>query len=184
MQTQVMLAGFQPGYNMQNSLHAGATAVWNSGEERGLACGAGGVIFDQHFFQRGRLGRLLEAISAPGAPGIGVGIDAYTGLHVHGDGHMDDVFGCYSVAVLDAESYGAADNTGRQGLSDSISLRNVLVHLLAPGGSCYDLQTRSHSLAAKPPPAGDAPLRRAGTSSGSRPVVPVWRNGRWQGERR
>ena len=29
-----------------------------------------------------------------------------------------------------------------------LSLRNVLVHLLAPGGSGYDLATRSHSLAA------------------------------------
>ncbi len=147
MQAQIMLAGFKPGYGMQSSLHAGATAVWNSGEERGLACGAGGVIFDQHFFQRGRLGRLLEAMTSPGAPGIGVGIDAYTGLHVRADGYMGDVFGSYSVAVLDAQSHGAVDNTCRRGHQESISLRNVLVHLLAPGGASYDVQTRCHSLA-------------------------------------
>ncbi len=147
MQAQIMLAGFKPGYGMQNSLHAGATAVWNSDEERGLACGAGGVIFDQHFFQRGRLGRLLEAMTSSGAPGIGVGIDAYTGLHVHADGYMDDVFGSYSVAVLDAQSYRAVDDACRRRHQESISLRNVLVHLLAPGGASYDVQTRCHSLA-------------------------------------
>lgn len=155
VQAQIMLAGFQPGHNLHNSLHAGATAVWDSGEERGLACGAGDMIFDQHFFQRGRLGRLLEAMTSPGAPCVGVGIDAYTGLHVHGDGHLDGVFGCYSVAVLDAESYGAAENARWGGPHNSISLRNVLVHLLAPGGSSYDRQARRHSLAAQPQlPAG------------------------------
>ena len=147
MQAQIMLAGFRPGYGMQRSLHIGATAVWNTGEERGLICGAGGIIFDQHFFQRGRMGRLLEAITSPGAPGIGVGIDAYTGLQVRADGHMGDVFGAYSVAVLDAQSYGAVDNASQRGSHGSISLRNVLVHLLAPGGSSYDLRTCSHSLA-------------------------------------
>ncbi|MFN8469943.1 MAG: cyanophycinase [Caldilineaceae bacterium] len=150
MQALAMLAGFQPGYSMQNSLHVGAAAVWNSDAERGLACGTPGVIFDQHFFQRGRLGRLLEAMTQAGAPGVGVGIDAYTGLQVHEDGDMGAVYGCYSVAVLDAESCGAAAHACRGDSRDSISVRNVLVHLLAPGGSSYDLQTRSHSLAPSP----------------------------------
>ena len=188
VQAQVMLAGFQPGYNQHNSLRAGATAVWDSGEQRGLVCGAGDMIFDQHFFQRGRLGRLLEAMTSPGAPAIGVGIDAYTGLHVHADGHMDGVFGSYSVAVLDAESYGAAANARRGGLHKSISLRNVLVHLLAPGGSSYHLQTRSHSLApplrrlearrfpelALPPGAGVLFLC-GGMDAGKRAASSAWR---------
>ena len=147
MQAKSMLAGYRPGYGMQHSLHAGATAVWNSDEERGLVCGADGVIFDQHFFQRGRVGRLLEAITSPGAPGIGVGIDAYTGLQVCADGYMGDVFGAYSVAVLDAQSYGAVNRAYRRDSHGAISLRNVLVHLLAPSGASYDLRTRSHSLA-------------------------------------
>ncbi len=159
VQARIMLAGFQPGYSVHNSLHAGATAVWDSNEERGLACGAGDVIFDQHFFQRGRLGRLLEAMTAPGAPSVGVGIDAYTGLQVHADGHMDGVFGCYSVAVLDAESYAAAENARWGGPHNSISLRNVLVHLLAPGGSSYDRQARRHSLAAAPATCGRGATR-------------------------
>ena len=188
MQAQIMLAGFQPGYSMQNSLHAGATAVWHSDEERGLACGACGVIFDQHFFQRGRMSRLLEALTQAGAPGVGVGIDAYTGVHVHDDGYIDNVFGCYSVAVLDAESCGAAAHARRGGSRDSISLRNVLVHLLAPGGSSYDLQTRSHSLALQPRlpearrfeglvlPPGAGPLFLCGSmDAGKRAESTAWR---------
>ncbi len=188
MQAQSMLAGFQPGYNMQNSLHAGATTVWHSDEERGLSCGACGVIFDQHFFQRGRLGRLLEAMTQAGTPRVGVGIDAYTGLQVHEDGYMGAVFGCYSVAVLDAESCGAAVHARRSGSHDSISLRNVLVHLLAPGGSSYDLQTRTHSLAPYPQlpedrrfdalvlPPGAGPLFLCGSmNTGKRAHAEAWR---------
>jgi len=54
------------------------------------------------------------------------------------------------VAVLDAESCGAAAHACPGGSRDSISLRNVLVHLLAPGDSSYDLQTHSHSLVLHP----------------------------------
>jgi cyanophycinase len=153
MQSRTMLAGFREQHNVNNSLHAGATAVWDKRQERGLAFGVRGAIFDQHFFQRGRLGRLLEAVTQPDAPGLGVGIDAYTGLHVHEGGRLDEVFGLYSVAVLDARSHGAAESAHQRGPHGIISLRNVLVHLLAPGPYHYDLRTRRHSLAPRPEPA-------------------------------
>jgi cyanophycinase len=158
MQSRAMLAGYSAAHNMHNSLHAGAAAVWNRRESRGLAFGARGAIFDQHFFQRGRMGRLLEAILRPGAPAVGVGIDAYTGLRVQGSGlldkgQLDSVFGLYSVAVLDAKSYGAAAAASYGGPHATLSVRNVLVHLLAPGPYNYDLQARQHSLAPRPPMA-------------------------------
>ena len=153
MQSRTMLAGFCEQHNVHNSLHVGATAVWDKRKERGLAFGVREAIFDQHFFQRGRLGRLLEAITQPSAPGVGVGLDAYTGLHVHENGRLDEVFGLYSVAVLDARSQGAMGSAHRGGPHGTISLRNVLVHLLAPGAYSYDLRARSHSLAPRPQPA-------------------------------
>jgi cyanophycinase len=165
MQSRTMLAGFRERYNVHNSLHVGATAVWNQAEARGLAFGVRGAIFDQHFFQRGRLGRLLEAITQPGAPGLGVGIDAYTGVRVHGGAELRDVFGLYSVAVLDAATYDAANaGTPRPGgvggarphprgrRQGTVSARNVLLHLLGPGSYRYDLHSRRHSLAPLPQP--------------------------------
>jgi cyanophycinase len=187
MQSRTMLAGFSRSYNVQNSLHAGAAAVWTKRRERGLAFGVREAIFDQHFFQRGRLGRLLEAITQPGAPGVGVGIDAYTGVRVHDGGRLDDVFGLYSVAVLDARSLGRSAGLQRNRRQGTISVRNVLVHLLGPGAHSYDLRTRRHSLAPAPQsatrdfgalrlPPGAGPLFLCGgLDEAQRTQDPAWR---------
>ncbi|MGL4649726.1 MAG: Type 1 glutamine amidotransferase-like domain-containing protein, partial [Caldilineaceae bacterium] len=137
-----------------NSLDAAAVDLW-SGEQvdgvaqRGLSFGMPGLITDQHFFQRGRIARLINAITLPGAPSIGLGVDAYTGAIVRGD-QVGDLFGLYVAAVFDAASYGAAANATRHGEGETLSARNVLVHLLAPGAFSYNLTTRAHSLAPLP----------------------------------
>jgi cyanophycinase len=150
MQSQTMIAGFAPNFAQGNSLNRGAADLWRSNDLRGLPFGVERAILDQHFFQRSRLGRLLEAISRAEAPHIGVGIDAYTGLRVANRTQLHKVFGLYTVAVLDAESFAAAKRVQTVGAAETISLRNVLVHLLAPGDFSYDLTTRRHSLAAPP----------------------------------
>jgi cyanophycinase len=149
-----MLGGYNPNYAAANSLDFGSADVWNSDSRRGLPFGVEGALLDQHFFQRGRLGRLLNAIALPGAPAVGIGIDAYTGAVLDGD-KLGNVFGLYGVAVLDAATYHAADGVRYKQLDDAsrppvLSLRNVLVHLLAPGKVSYDLKARRSSLAAVP----------------------------------
>ncbi len=149
-----MLGGYNENYAAGNSLDFGAADVWNTGDRRGLEFGIADALLDQHFFQRGRLGRLLNAIALPGAPALGIGIDAYTGAIIDGD-QLGGVFGLYEVAVLDAATYHASQGVRYTQLDDAqrppvLNLRNVLVHLLAAGDVSYDLKARRSSLAPVP----------------------------------
>jgi cyanophycinase len=151
VQAYHMLGGYQTNFAEGNSLYFGAPDMWNKPDRHGLTFGMQNAIIDQHFFQRGRFGRLLNAINLPEGPHVGIGVDAFTGLHVR-DGHLlGGVFGLYAVAVLDAETYHAADNARYLPLANDankhiLSVRNVLVHLLAQGEHTYDVNTRRHSL--------------------------------------
>lgn len=151
MQSYALLAGYRPGYDSGNSLQFGAVEVWNSPEQRGLGFGLRGAILDEHFFERGRVARLLNAISLPGAPHVGLGVDSDTGLYLSADETVEKVFGLYTAAVLDAETYHAAQAVQYRGEQHWISLRNVLLHILAPGEFTYDLRARQHSLVVPPP---------------------------------
>lgn len=146
MQSAAMLAGYHPNYAAGNALSFGAADVWNSPEKHGLIFGLKSAILDQHFHQRGRLPRLLNAISLPGVPHLGVGVDAYTGVIAENE-ILRDVFGLYTVTILDAETYHAAAAVkyleAGQGQPPYLSLRNVLVTLLSPGDFSYDLQSRT-----------------------------------------
>lgn len=150
VQSRAMIADYARNFAAANSLTAGSAELWNDDERRGLEFGVQDAVLDQHFFQRGRLGRLLATIIRPDAPHVGVGVDAYTGLRIEAGRTLTDVFGLYTVAVLDADTFAAAGAARQVGERGMLSVRNVLVHLLAPGGSGYDLATRSHTLA--PPP--------------------------------
>lgn len=184
MQSLAMLGGYSPNYAAANSLDFGAPEIWNTAERRGLSFGVQDAIVDQHFFQRGRLGRLLNAISRPDTPDVGIGVDAYTGVVIRDRAQVGDVFGLYAVAVLDEATYHAAEGVryvavpGAPQQAPLLSLRNVLAHLLAPGGSSYDLTARTHSLVAPAPrlersfealrtPDGAGPLLLAGDLSQS-----------------
>lgn len=157
--SRAMIADYSPNFAAANALDAGAAQVWQDDEQRGLDFGVADAILDQHFFQRGRLGRLLEAISRPESPHLGVGIDAYTGASIEGGAVVTGVFGLYTVAVLDADTLGAAAGVAYVGDQRTLRLRNVLVHLLAPGPASFDLAARRHSLAA-PPQADDPAITR------------------------
>lgn len=146
VQSRAMIAGYSRNFAAGNAFDRGAADLWNDDERRGLIAGIEGAILDQHFFQRGRLGRLTEAIVRPDAPHVGIGVDAYTGLRVENGTVLTGVFGLYTVAVLDAATYGAAESVRYVGDRETISVRNLLVHLLAPGDSSYDLAARRHSL--------------------------------------
>lgn len=151
VQAYNMLGGYNPNFAAGNALHFGAADMWNSPDRHGLTFGVQNAILDQHFFQRSRFARLVNAVTLPGVPHVGIGVDGYTGLHIRDGYLLGDVFGLYDVAVLDAETYHAADNTKYVSLAGDpnafiLSTRNILVHLLAQGGETYNLNTRQHSL--------------------------------------
>ncbi|MDW8277888.1 MAG: Type 1 glutamine amidotransferase-like domain-containing protein [Anaerolineales bacterium] len=145
MQSRVMLAAYNPNYAPENALFFNSVEVWNTAEKRGLSFGVQEAIIDQHFQQRARIGRLISVITRPDLPHLGVGVDAYTGVAAEGS-LIRDVFGLYTVTILDAETYHAADSVRYITLSPNhpplISVRNILLTLLSPGDSAYNLKTR------------------------------------------
>lgn len=118
-------------------------------DERGLSFGSEQIIFDQHFFERGRFGRLLswvgQSVERYGEPGkLGIGVDWGTGLVVTADAMAADPFGVSSNAVIDASRATGLDWVGPR---DTLSVNDVLTHLLAPGtGMSYDVPGRSVSI--------------------------------------
>ncbi len=147
MLSKAMLGGYAVNYSANNALEFGSADLWNSPDRRGLSFGTELAIFDQHFFQRSRVSRLLNSITQANAPEVGVGIDAYTGLRVANGSVLDHVFGLYDVAIFDAKTYHAAAGVRYIGEKNLLSFRNMLVHFLAPGDYQYDMITRQHSLA-------------------------------------
>jgi len=69
-------------------------------------------VVDQHFLARGRIGRLLVAVSRAETPPVGFGIDENTALVVDGDAAF--VVGASGVVVVDGRS---AEPKGRSGAS-------------------------------------------------------------------
>lgn len=96
------------------------------------------VVVDQHFAQRGRIGRLLSAV-AQNPHILGLGIDEDTAVVVQPDGSLS-VLGSRTVTVVDGhhlEHSNATEATPRQPLV----LFNVILHVLA-AGCRYDLVSR------------------------------------------
>ena len=149
MLSAAMLGGYAPNFNPANALDFGAPDVWNTPTRRGLPFGLQAAMLDQRFYQNSGLARLLNAIALPNVPHVGVGLDASTGLNVYDGTRLQDVFGLYTVTVLDAETYHAAGGVQYRGPNNTLSLRNVLVQLLAPGRVSYDLTTRVTTLQAQ-----------------------------------
>jgi cyanophycinase len=112
-----------------------------------IAAGLGvlpGVIIDQHFQQRNRLGRLLSLI-AQNPSLLGLGVDEDT-AGVVGPDHVLEVIGRGSVTIID----GAASETDawEVGGHRPLMISNVVLHSL-PAGYKFDLRRR-HRVAAPP----------------------------------
>lgn len=150
IQSANMIGGFHADFSTGTSMQFGATDLWNTFDRRGLSFGLQNAILDQHYFQRNRVGRLLNAITLPDAPHVGIGVDAYTGVLVVDGERLENTFGLYTVAILDAETYHAADAVEYVGPNYLLNLRNILVHLLSPGNFSYDLLNRQTSLSNTP----------------------------------
>ncbi|MDQ1468942.1 MAG: cyanophycinase [Bryobacterales bacterium] len=113
------------------------------GESLRLTAGLGlisGMIIDQHFAQRGRIGRLLSAV-AQNPRLLGLGIDEDTAA-VFERNQRFVVLGSGAVSVVDGKnlSYSnVAENT-----SQAISAFGLRLHMLSQGDS-FDLETRTPS---------------------------------------
>ncbi len=95
------------------------------------------IVIDQHFSQRGRLGRLLAALVLEPAA-LGLGIDEDTGIVVRGDEF--EVVGSGSVTVVD-ESTATYNNLEGLLKDEPIALCNVKLHILPQG---YRFNWRTH----------------------------------------
>jgi len=95
-----------------------------------------GIVVDQHFAQRRRLGRLLAALVLQPAV-LGLGIDEDTGIIVKGDEFQ--VIGQGAVTVVDESN---ATHNNLEGLlkDEAIALCGVKLHIL-PHGYGFNLKT-------------------------------------------
>jgi cyanophycinase len=90
------------------------------------------VVVDQHFAERGRLGRLIAAI-AQNPRYLGVGIDEDTAIIVH-DQKSFEVIGAGAVYVLDGAGITYSNLVENQTEMDTtLSVFDVKVHLLSEG---------------------------------------------------
>ncbi len=98
---------------------------------------AKGMMIDQHFAQRGRIGRLLGAVALN--PGIlGIGIDEDTAVIV--DKTHFEVMGSNAVYVIDGHSV-SYTNISEDSAEKTMSMHDVKLHILAHGES-YDFRSR------------------------------------------
>jgi cyanophycinase-like exopeptidase len=144
IQSKAMIAGYHEGFDENSGFAEGAVDIWNSPEQRGLSFGVDNVLLEQHFFEFVRLPRLVNAVVQADVPHIAIGMDGYTGAYLEG-GFLYNVFGLYTGIVLDAQSLNAVASANYEG--GSLSVRNILVHMLAPSNYSYDTNTAEYSLA-------------------------------------
>ena len=98
-----------------------------------------GVVVDQQFAQRGRLGRLLTAV-AQNPYVLGIGIDEDTAMVVSPNGQFK-VFGSQTVTVVDGEDI-TTTNVSESKPDEFLTMTNVRLHVLAAGYG-YDLGKRT-----------------------------------------
>jgi cyanophycinase len=95
------------------------------------------VVIDQHFSERGRVGRLLTLFAAN--PGLAaLGIDENTGALIDHDGVLE-VIGAGSVTVLDGRH--VISNYFEMETGELVSITNSSLHVLGPG-SRFSLKDR------------------------------------------
>ncbi len=102
------------------------------------------IVFDQHFRQRDRLGRLLYLISAhPGL--LGVGIDENTAAIVENESCIT-VAGTGAVTIVDGSEI-ESTNVAEVANGGAVAVSNIRIHVLTSGCS-FDVTTRKAELPA------------------------------------
>ena len=144
----VVVAGTSAGASILSTLMmAGGTGV--GGDSNGAAARKGmvdvvagfgllqDIIIDQHFSQRGRLGRLLSVFA--GTPGlVGLGLDEDTAVLIDREGTLE-VLGSNMVTIVDGRNT-ISDYFEREE-GEILSITGSSLHVLA-GGRRFDLNAR------------------------------------------
>ncbi|HEY9735980.1 MAG TPA: cyanophycinase, partial [Trichocoleus sp.] len=97
-----------------------------------------GVVIDQHFAQRGRIGRLLSAVAQQPVV-IGFGIDENTAIAINGSELR--VIGEGAVTIVDVANI-THNNVNELLKDEPLALCGVKLHVL-PHGYRFDLNSRS-----------------------------------------
>jgi cyanophycinase len=92
----------------------------------------GGVVVDQHFAQRGRIGRLLSAL-AQNPRSLGLGLDEDTAVEIRPDG-MLTVIGSQTVTILDPAA-ASFTNASESAPDQPLALAGVRLCVLPAGFS-------------------------------------------------
>lgn len=95
------------------------------------------VVLDQHFAQRGRLGRLLSALAQQPVV-LGLGIDENTAILVNGD--VFEVIGEGAVTIIDVDNI-THSNLHKLLPDEALALCGAKLHIL-PSGYRFNLKTR------------------------------------------
>ncbi len=98
----------------------------------------GGVVIDQHFAQRGRIGRLLAAV-AQNPYVLGIGIDEDTAVIVMPNG-IFEVIGSNAVTIIDGINC-SYTNVSETYPDDILALTDITLHIL-PHGYRFDIRGR------------------------------------------
>jgi cyanophycinase len=97
-----------------------------------------GVVIDQHFAQRGRIGRLLSAISQNPSY-LGIGVDEDTAVEIR-PGQPIRVLGSRTVTIIDGRSI-IHTNTSQSAPEEALAITGVTLHVL-PSEYGYHLEHR------------------------------------------
>ena len=97
------------------------------------------IIIDQHFVQRGRIGRLLTGV-AQNPQVLGIGIDENTAIILRKDGTIK-VLGSGAVYFIDGSEI-SYSNISEQHSDEVLSIFNVRIHVLK-NGDRYNLESNA-----------------------------------------
>lgn len=145
-----IVAGTSAGASMMSGtmlVNGAGAESYRIGDSLQMAPGLGllpGTIVDQHFAERGRIGRLLGAVAQNPAT-LGIGIDENTAILVEGTAGAQAfrVLGAGAVTVADGSSV-SYSNVADEARDRTLSLFDVRLHLLSQGDG-FDLATRRPS---------------------------------------
>ncbi|MBW4650659.1 MAG: cyanophycinase [Kastovskya adunca ATA6-11-RM4] len=112
-----------------------------------------GIVIDQHFAQRGRIGRLLAAVAQQPAT-LAFGIDENTALAVKGN--EAEVVGEGAVTVIDVADL-TYSNLHKILRDEDLALCNVKLHIL-PHGYRFDLKSRKPIIEEEMPQPTEEPV--------------------------
>jgi cyanophycinase len=142
-QRGVVIAGTSAGASAVSTHMVAFGAAGASPKHRMVQISAGlgllkGVVVDQHFEQRTRLGRLLTVVAQSPAL-IGLGLDEDTAAIIHSDETLE-VIGRGSVTVIDGS---VAQTDSYQTIGHKpMMVSGVVLHSI-PSGYLFDLKSRS-----------------------------------------